>query len=346
MIDSEKEVAGVFSRRIALCFLLLTSAVFIYASPESELLIAPRVSQPEVPALPVRLVVMPESPRPGEPVTIGLLDDTSSSAGVKVSLLNEAGTALSAANFFNLGETIDGRAVKAAIIAVPSTVAAGAARLQVSRKVGNEARVVLVETPLIIAKRDFIHEDIPVPQTSADLLTIPDPKKTEEAEILWAILSHTGADLYSFNEFIVPVTTKRITNPFGTEQVFIYPNKERRPPSIHAGIDYGVPTGTPVLSCAAGKVLLARPRIITGNTVIVEHLPGVYSLYYHLDKIAVSENAFIEQGVPVGLSGATGFVTGPHLHWEVRVSGVNTDPDAFIARAVLDTELLLNALRL
>jgi murein DD-endopeptidase MepM/ murein hydrolase activator NlpD len=234
--------------------------------------------------------------------------------------------------------------VKAAILAVPSTVAQGTVRLQVSRKAGNEARAVIAETTLLIEKRNFFHEDIPVPQSSADLITIPDPKKTEEAERLWEILSHTGTDIYTSQAFILPVTTKRITNPFGTEQVFIYPNGERRPSSIHAGIDYGVPTGTPVLACAAGKVLLACPRIVTGNTVIVEHLPGVYSLYYHLDKIAVSENALIEQGEPVGQSGATGFVTGPHLHWEVRVAGVNTDPDAFVARPVLDTSSLLNVL--
>jgi murein DD-endopeptidase MepM/ murein hydrolase activator NlpD len=321
-----------------LAFCLLMGG-FIHANPQQD-------DAQGLPLPTVRLVVMPENPRPGEPVTIGLLDTLAASDGLRASLINAKGTALSTAYFFNLNESINEMSAKAAILAIPSTVAPGTIRLSVSRKnSGNEASDVIAETTLVIEARQFFHEDIPVPQSSADLLTIPDPKKTEEAEILWGILSHTGTDIYTSNAFIVPVTTKRITNPFGTGQVFIYPNGERRPPSIHAGIDYGVPTGTPVLACASGKVRLARPRIITGNTVIVEHLPGVYSLYYHLDKIAVPENSMVAQGKPVGVSGATGFVTGPHLHWEVRVAGVNTDPDAFIARTVLDTASLLNALR-
>ncbi|MDR1325704.1 MAG: M23 family metallopeptidase [Treponema sp.] len=284
-----------------------------------------------------RVVVSPEHPRPGEPLSIGLLGAVS---GAQARIVSASGELLSTAPFFDTGENLDGAPVLAAILAIPSTALAGLATAQIRYQSS-----VIAAVSFTIKPREFFHENISVPQSSADLITSTDPKKTEEAEVLWAILSHNGSDIYTDEAFIVPVNTRRITNPFGTGQVFIYPNGERRPPSIHAGIDYGVPTGTPVLACAAGKVVLARPRIITGDTVIIEHYPGVYSLYYHLSKIAVSEGSMIEQGVPVGLSGATGFVTGPHLHWELRVGGINTDPDAFVARPVLDRAALVNALR-
>lgn len=322
--------------------LVLIAGGFVHAEPVMDGARQAPAARPSLNApLPAEtafpVVVSPENPRPGEPLCIGLLGAAS---GARAQIVSASGELLSTAPFFNTGENLGGVPVLAAILAIPSTARAGQATAQIRYQSG-----VTTTAPFTIEPREFFHEDIPVPQSSADLITSTDPKKTEEAEVLWAILSHNGSEIYTDGAFIVPVNTRRITNPFGTGQVFIYPNGERRAPSIHAGIDYGVPTGTPVLACAAGKVVLARSRIITGGTVIIEHYPGVYSLYYHLEKIAVPEGSLIEQGMPVGLSGATGFVTGPHLHWELRVGGINTDPDAFVARPVLDRAALVNALQ-
>ena len=100
--------------------------------------------------------------------------------------------------------------------------------------------------------------------------------------------------------------------------------------SLHYGIDYGVPTGTPVHSCAEGKVVLAENRISTGWSVVVEHLPGLYSLYYHMDSLNVQEGQYVKQGEKLGLSGATGLATGPHLHWEVRLNMGAVNPEFFL----------------
>jgi murein DD-endopeptidase MepM/ murein hydrolase activator NlpD len=80
--------------------------------------------------------------------------------------------------------------------------------------------------------------------------------------------------------------------------------------------------------------------------VIIEHLPGLYSLYYHLDKIHIAEGTLVEAGTLLGESGSTGLSTGPHLHWEIRVAGENADPDAFMARPVLDKAAILSKLYL
>jgi murein DD-endopeptidase MepM/ murein hydrolase activator NlpD len=76
--------------------------------------------------------------------------------------------------------------------------------------------------------------------------------------------------------------------------------------------------------------------------VIIEHLPGVYSLYYHLDKITASEGAVVAAGELIGQSGTTGLSTAPHLHWEIRVSGESADPDTFITRPILDKKSILS----
>jgi murein DD-endopeptidase MepM/ murein hydrolase activator NlpD len=162
--------------------------------------------------------------------------------------------------------------------------------------------------------------------------------------LLWAILSRTGNEVFSIDAFVPPVTSTRRTSFYGDRRIYEYVNG-RTDTTIHAGIDYGVPTGTRVMACAAGRVVLARERIVTGNTVVLEHLPGLYSLYYHMNSITVSENSIVEAGAILGESGSTGLATGPHLHWEIRVSTEYADPDAFLGRPVLDKNGIINKLR-
>jgi murein DD-endopeptidase MepM/ murein hydrolase activator NlpD len=227
-----------------------------------------------------------------------------------------------------------------ALLGVPSTVRPGPALVRC------EAGDTLIgELALTIGERAFTAEEIPLNQSNTDLRTLPDPQKTREAEQLWAILGRTGGTIYGADPFVPPVQSTRRTGFFGDRRVFIYTDGSRDT-AIHAGVDYGIPRGTVVGACGAGKVALARSRIVTGNSVVIEHLPGVYSLYYHLDTIAVSEGQQISAGERIGTSGATGLATGPHLHWEIRVSGENTDPDAFLGRPVIDREAILSKLDL
>jgi murein DD-endopeptidase MepM/ murein hydrolase activator NlpD len=241
---------------------------------------------------------------------------------------------LGAAKFFPLPES----PCQAALLAVPSTAQAGPARLRI--EAGN---IILGELALEITERSFITEEIPLDQANTDILTQANPQKTREAELLWSILNRSGTDVYSLGPFIPPLSSTRRTSFFGDRRVFVYTGGGRDS-SVHGGVDYGVPKGTAVWACADGKVVLARFRIVTGNSVVIEHLPGVYSLYYHLDSIAVSEGQLLKTGEPLGLSGATGLATGPHLHWEIRVAGENTDPDAFLAAPVIDREAILGKL--
>lgn len=272
--------------------------------------------------------VIPESPRPGEPVTIGAAAGTA--GGAKQAVLVAGGKRLAKADFFFIPAE-DGRpAFMAAVLAIPSTVSPGTAAIRLENEKG-----AVGEIPLNIQGRKFVSEIIELNQVLTGIRADPDPQKTAESNALWAILNKTGNDVYHTGVFKAPVQSTRRTSFFGDRRVYKYSNG-RSDTSIHAGIDFGVPTGTQIGACGAGKVVLARMRIVTGNSVVIEHLPGIYSLYYHLDKIDVAEGAMVEEGEVIGLSGSTGLATGPHLHWEVRVYGENTDPDAFIARPILD----------
>jgi murein DD-endopeptidase MepM/ murein hydrolase activator NlpD len=279
-----------------------------------------------------RYAIIPENPAPGEPVTICV----AASANVKTAALySNSNKKLAAAAFFALPPEAGEPALVAVVLAVPSTVEPGFASIRIEGASG-----VAAEIPLVIKERKFNSEEIPLNETLTGIRTAPDPQKTAESNQLWAILNRTGSDIYCMGCFIPPVTSTRRTSFFGDRRVFRYSNG-KSDTSVHAGVDYGVPKGTPVAACAPGKVMLARSRIVTGNSVVIEHLPGVYSLYYHLDKIDIKEGELVQAGAVLGQSGSTGLATGPHLHWELRVSGENADPDAFINRPILDKDAIL-----
>jgi murein DD-endopeptidase MepM/ murein hydrolase activator NlpD len=124
----------------------------------------------------------------------------------------------------------------------------------------------------------------------------------------------------------LPPLPGRSSNNFGARSVF---NGEHRNP--HAGLDYSSPTGTPVMAPAAGRVVLARDLYFTGQTVIIDHGLGLFSVLAHLSAITVAQDTVIDRGAIAGRVGATGRATGPHLHWGVRLRGARVDPLSLIA---------------
>ena len=112
-----------------------------------------------------------------------------------------------------------------------------------------------------------------------------------------------------------------VISGFGVRSVF---NGQPRAP--HGGADFASPSGTPVGAPGGGRVLLAAPLYFTGQTVVVDHGLGLISLFAHLSRIDVDVGDEVDAGEQLGLVGATGRVTGPHLHWTVRLNGARVDP--------------------
>lgn len=111
------------------------------------------------------------------------------------------------------------------------------------------------------------------------------------------------------------------TDSFGTRRMF-----NGKLASIHKGMDFRAPVGTVVRASNSGVVVLARHLYFEGNCVIIDHGLGLYTLSMHFSRIDVHEGQHVEAGDKLGLSGATGRVTGPHLHWAVRWQNAYLDP--------------------
>jgi murein DD-endopeptidase MepM/ murein hydrolase activator NlpD len=140
-----------------------------------------------------------------------------------------------------------------------------------------------------------------------------------------AALGHYAANRVP--QFVMqPPVDGRRSSSFGLRRFF---NDQPRNP--HTGMDIAAPTGTPVLSPAPGVVTDAGDYFFNGKTVFVDHGQGVVTMYCHLSRIDVKPGDVVVTGTPLGLVGATGRVTGPHLHWGVTVNRAMVDPALFLA---------------
>jgi murein DD-endopeptidase MepM/ murein hydrolase activator NlpD len=123
-----------------------------------------------------------------------------------------------------------------------------------------------------------------------------------------------------------PPVKAQISDVFGTARTF-----NGKTQSVHQGLDYAVPTGTPVAALNSGTVLLAQPLFFEGSCVVLDHGQGLLTLYMHLSKIEVKEGEHVSGGQTVGLSGGSGRATGPHLHVAVRWQGVYLNPATLLS---------------
>jgi murein DD-endopeptidase MepM/ murein hydrolase activator NlpD len=186
-------------------------------------------------------------------------------------------------------------------------------------------RVAHSTKPITIAPGDFKTGEINVPENYVNP-TDAEQKQIAGDELLKrrAFAHRTPHPLWS-GDFLKPVPAAS-TRSFGESRIL---NEERT--SLHTGTDFPVQEGTPALVSNSGVVVLTRELFYEGNCVIVDHGDGLFTVYMHLSRIDVHEGARLEKGARIGLSGASGRVTGPHLHMGVRWNGSWLDPVQLLA---------------
>jgi murein DD-endopeptidase MepM/ murein hydrolase activator NlpD len=147
----------------------------------------------------------------------------------------------------------------------------------------------------------------------------------EESKSLTAALATHSADRLWHGSFVTP-TPGEMTSPFGTLRTY---NKKRK--SRHLGLDLDGDVGAPIVAANRGRVLLAMERFYSGGTVVLDHGQGLITMYFHMSRIDVGDGQLVERGAPLGAVGASGQVTGPHLHFSVRLDGLYVDPRQLLA---------------
>ncbi|HXY00703.1 MAG TPA: M23 family metallopeptidase [Candidatus Limnocylindrales bacterium] len=146
----------------------------------------------------------------------------------------------------------------------------------------------------------------------------PDPEQLkrieEDQKKMRAIYDTLTPERLWDGKFRLPLQDMAAGGNFGRRRIL---NGEARSP--HAGVDFPALAGTPVFASQSGKIVLAEELFYSGNTVVIDHGYGIYTLYAHLSEIGVHSGDAVEAGAQIGKVGATGRVTGPHLHWGLTI---------------------------
>lgn len=192
---------------------------------------------------------------------------------------------------------------------------------------GGDGGPVSCSVPVIVRAGKFPTERLKVEKQYVQ----PDPeqqkKADEDQKKLRVIYDTVTPERLWDGKFRLPLKDVTTGGNFGRRRVL---NGEARSP--HAGVDFPAATGTPVFASQTGKVVLAEELYYSGNTVIIDHGYGIYTMYCHLSKIGVSPGEKAEVGEEIGKVGATGRVTGPHLHWGFTIQKARVNGMQIVAR--------------
>jgi len=173
---------------------------------------------------------------------------------------------------------------------------------------------------ITIVKRDFRVQNLTV-ATSVDTSTRTDDAYAQYYQYFNPSREISAPVKYYTESFILP-THGKITTEFGESRVVNGATTSYR----HAGIDIAAPRNTNVLATNRGKVMLAMPLTLTGNSIVIDHGEGIFSVYFHLDQLFVAKDEIVERGQLIGAVGSTGFSTGPHLHFTMSYYRFNIEP--------------------
>ncbi|GAU77072.1 M23 family metallopeptidase [Fusibacter sp. 3D3] len=175
-----------------------------------------------------------------------------------------------------------------------------------------------------IVPRKFHIQHLIIDETIAKT-TKNDNANAEFAEKYTPLRKQSSDEDFTTGDYLIP-TTGRLSTEYGeTRYVNGSPTSYR-----HSGLDIAAPRGTPVYATNSGKVLLATPLILTGNTILIDHGQGIFSTYFHLDKLTITEGQMVTKGALIGEVGTTGFSTGPHLHFIISYYEHNLEPGYFL----------------
>jgi murein DD-endopeptidase MepM/ murein hydrolase activator NlpD len=151
----------------------------------------------------------------------------------------------------------------------------------------------------------------------------------EKLVSLWSQVSFQPRWAGTFRYPVDP-NSLRITSNYGTRRSY----NGGPASSFHDGTDFGGGEGMPIYAPAAGTVVLAQPLTIRGNAVLIDHGMGLFSGYWHNSQLAVEEGQQVQAGDLIAYMGSTGLVTGPHLHWDIRLHGIAVEPLQWIEEPI------------
>ena len=179
-------------------------------------------------------------------------------------------------------------------------------------------------TTVKVVEKDYGVQHLTLPQEMVTLDPATLKRVKKEGAKFSRLWYKQNPRRYWRGSFVRPVPGK-LNTPFGLRRIL---NDEPRSP--HSGVDLRAAEGEPIRAINHGKIVLVGDFYFHGKAVVIDHGWGLYSMYFHLSQLNVSEGDFVGKNAVIGLAGSTGRATGPHLHWGVRLGGARVDPFALL----------------
>lgn len=215
--------------------------------------------------------------------------------------------------------------VQRALLGIDLAQRTGVFPLTLAARLGSGARVSCSARVTVRAGR-FRIERLHVEPKFVELSPQDLTRAHQEARHLEEIFGRVTPERLWEGSFRLPVEGIQASGNFGRQRIL---NGEPRSP--HSGEDFPAPAGMPVHATQRGRVVLAEPLFFSGNTVVLDHGLGLYTFYGHLESIAVKVGDIVEAGTVLGQVGASGRVTGAHLHWAARLNEARVNPLQIVA---------------
>lgn len=208
-----------------------------------------------------------------------------------------------------------------ALVGIPLAAAPGDASIVVRTENGAEKQIAYT-----VAPKHYREQRLTVPPRTVDLSPEDEARyERERAHLATVMATFTDLRPDASLQMRIPVPGRR-SSSFGLRRVF---NGQSRNP--HSGMDIAAGTGTPVLAPLPGRVIDTGDYFFNGGTVWLDHGGGLLTMYCHLSRVDVKVGDVLKTGEQLAAVGATGRVTGPHLHWSVMLNRAMVDPALFVA---------------
>ncbi|HNX13866.1 MAG TPA: M23 family metallopeptidase [Oscillospiraceae bacterium] len=205
-------------------------------------------------------------------------------------------------------------------------------KVQILRSESGEYRIVAEKTITFVEKA-FERQDLTVVSGSSTANAGSSDNLSDDKKVIEKATETSVRELLFSGEFVMPVEG-RISTQYGMRR---YTNGVYS--SAHSGYDIAADEGDPVIAAGAGRIVYSGNLKFYGNTVIIAHGFNIFSYYNHLSVISVETGQTVSTGEKIGEVGSTGYATGPHLHFNIQVNGVNIDPAVLIGTDDIYTQL-------
>jgi murein DD-endopeptidase MepM/ murein hydrolase activator NlpD len=206
------------------------------------------------------------------------------------------------------------------LLGIDLELPAGKYNLEIAGELAN-GKSTKCSAEISVRAENFAIEKLTVAKEYAEPSPEDIARADKEGQRLREIFATVTPEKLWQGRFRLPLDGAHPAKNFGRRRVL-----NGNPGSPHTGMDFPAVAGTPIHAAQAGRVVLAENLFFSGNTVVVDHGLGIYTFYGHMEKIDVAAGDAVKAGIVLGLVGATGRVTGPHLHWALKVEGARVNP--------------------